>query len=278
MEIGPIKRPYGQPMEMSSPEYITVYEIKGAFKGDNSLPGLMGVWEEGGYSFVFFEGRDVDLEELRGPGIELRHRHSFRYEDWIGGRFEAMEVGSFLIHPPWIKVEPSGKTELVIDPGVVFGSGLHFTTRSCLEILGDLILSRGCIHALDLGTGTGILAIAMAKLGSKVMGIDNNPLCLQIARRNVVLNKVEDMVSLELADVLSLDPPPVDLIVANLTGDLILKLISNAVFNVDFLLLSGLTRSFVNPVRDTMAMGGYQVLEHLSDEIWNTILFKSRGG
>ncbi|MCS6861978.1 MAG: 50S ribosomal protein L11 methyltransferase [Abditibacteriales bacterium] len=142
-------------------------------------------------------------------------------EDWVEGwkaQFQPLEIGErLLIQPTWVEL-PSGCRRVVvwIDPGMAFGTGQHATTQGCLEFLERII--RGGETVLDVGTGSGILAIAAAKLGAeRVMALDIDPLCLEVARENVARNQVSDEVFLlqgSFADALRVRA---DVVVANLS-------------------------------------------------------------
>lgn len=117
-------------------------------------------------------------------------------EDWAEGwksQFQPLEVGErLLIQPTWVEL-PSGCRRVVvwIDPGMAFGTGQHATTQGCLEFLEKII--RGGETALDVGTGSGILAIAAAKLGAeRVIALDIDPLCLEVAQENIARNQASD--------------------------------------------------------------------------------------
>ncbi|HJW28102.1 MAG TPA: 50S ribosomal protein L11 methyltransferase, partial [Saprospiraceae bacterium] len=111
-------------------------------------------------------------------------------ESWKKG-FTPLDVGEhFTILPPW-EDKRNGRINLIIDPGMAFGTGHHETTRSCLVLMEkyDGKIAKG--HFLDLGTGTGLLAIAASKLGYKqVAAIDTDPLAIEAARKNIDLNQV----------------------------------------------------------------------------------------
>lgn len=150
--------------------------------------------------------------------------------DWVDGwrdHFRPVVVGAVRVHPPWIpalegaagEVEPpAGRplADVVIDPGLGFGTGLHPTTRGALRLL-----QRGEQGALvDAGTGSGVLAIAAAKLGwAPVVAFDNDPIALKVAQENVVANDVDGLVGLYEADVdgASLDWFAGATVVANMT-------------------------------------------------------------
>jgi ribosomal protein L11 methyltransferase len=97
------------------------------------------------------------------------------------------------VRPSWIAAAPPpGMAEIVLDPGMAFGTGTHPTTSLCLAALSDLLAARPGARVLDVGTGSGLLAIAARKLGAaEVAGNDNDPVAVRVARENAALNGVE---------------------------------------------------------------------------------------
>jgi ribosomal protein L11 methyltransferase len=130
-------------------------------------------------------------------------------EEWR--RFHVpVAVGPLWIGPPW-EQPPATLTGVVIDPARAFGTGAHPTTRLCLELLEGL--ERGSV--LDVGCGSGVLAIAAAKLGFEpVYAIDADPAAIEATERNAAENGVE--LAVTRADVRSAALPAVDIVVANL--------------------------------------------------------------
>lgn len=156
-------------------------------------------------------------------------------EDWARrsqAALRAVRAGRIVVAPPWdvpsdrdiltdenASRQPptasSGPIVIVIDPSTGFGTGHHATTRLCLELLQEIQLSGK--RVIDVGTGSGVLAIAASMLGaSGVLAIDNDPDALQNARENVARNAVT--LEVEQADLESIDAPPADLVLANLTS------------------------------------------------------------
>jgi ribosomal protein L11 methyltransferase len=131
----------------------------------------------------------------------------------------AIRIGRIVVAPPWdLQVNDDGRDLIVvIDPSTGFGTGHHETTRLCLGLLQELTFER--LHVIDVGTGSGVLAIAAASLGAAhVLALDEDPDALRNAAENVAANGVSDRVTLELADLASFHATPADLVLANLTG------------------------------------------------------------
>jgi ribosomal protein L11 methyltransferase len=107
-----------------------------------------------------------------------------------------------VIHPPWEPYSPKpGEWTIEIDPGMAFGTGSHPSTRICLKLLEEILPSfKGKAAVLDVGTGSGILAIAAHKLGARrVVAIDIDPVAVENARKNASANRVKDGIDLRVA-------------------------------------------------------------------------------
>lgn len=180
-------------------------------------------WQENGPSLVFWlpaarlDDPDVGaaLEDLSRFGSLEAAPES---DNWLlcwRALHGAVKEGRITVRPPWIDPEPAlGMLDVAIDIGLAFGTGSHATTRECLELLQKI--ETGSL--LDVGTGSGVLAIAAERLGfAPVRGIDNDEVAVSAAWQNGMRNGVE--VTFEVAD--ALDPayewPAADVVVANLT-------------------------------------------------------------
>lgn len=135
--------------------------------------------------------------------------------------FRPIEIGKrLLVTPPWIKPKPHGRIIIVIEPAEAFGTGTHETTQGCLELLEEAITelndAQQSFTVLDMGCGSGILAIAAARLGAQeVRAVDNDPVAVESARKNVALNWVGERIRLECLSAQDLKVPA-DILVANL--------------------------------------------------------------
>jgi ribosomal protein L11 methyltransferase len=154
-------------------------------------------------------------------------------EDWARRSQEslkAIEAGGLIIAPPWDV--PSGRSEgpgrtpdlpvIVIEPSTGFGTGHHATTRLCLQLLRTLEV-RGA-RVLDIGTGSGVLALAAWKLGAgDVVAIDNDPDALDNARANIARNGAAPSIDIIPDDLKSLRVERADIVLANLTGAVLVR-------------------------------------------------------
>ena len=137
----------------------------------------------------------------------------------------AVRVGRIIVAPPWSSPPDSDPADVVVTirPALGFGSGHHPTTRLALRGLQELDL--GGRHVLDLGTGSGILAIAAVKLGARrAVGVDRDPDALDSAREGVDANGVAAEVELRRRDIADLEPASAPIVLANLTGAALIRL------------------------------------------------------
>ncbi len=141
--------------------------------------------------------------------------------DWAAAwreHFRPIAVGrTLLVTPPWETPAASDRVVLAIEPGRAFGTGHHGTTAGCLELLESLVAAERPARALDLGTGSGILAIAAARLGvPEVLACDTDPDAVAAAEGNAARNGVAGRVRAVVADVATLATAPAPLVLANL--------------------------------------------------------------
>ena len=207
---------------MDPQQLLYVYELKGGMHPPAvDMEGLLGVWPEGEYTYLFFflpaEAAVAAFLDTH-PEFHLTGHYRLRYGDWQDlAEGEPFQVGRFTISTRWEQGGAAAdEIHLLIDPGVMFGSGLHPTTRGCLRALSLLYPRLRPARVLDLGTGTGILAIAAAKLGAaEVEAVDINPLAVSTAAANCRRNNVEEKVRVHLGDARS-DLPSADLLCLNI--------------------------------------------------------------
>jgi ribosomal protein L11 methyltransferase len=196
--------------------------------------------------------------------------------------YRPLEVGPRLvIVPSWQTYRPRpGQVTITLDPGMAFGTGLHPTTRLCLEALGQYLpaaddLNRHNQRVLDLGTGSGILAVAAARLGaSSVVALDVDPVAVRTARENVVINHLEAAIEVEHGSLerLKLEGAPFDLMVVNILTDTIMRLLEAGL--AEHLAANGvLIASGIIEARETEVIGllesqGIALLERRQEKDW----------
>ncbi|HKI52374.1 MAG TPA: 50S ribosomal protein L11 methyltransferase [Geothermobacteraceae bacterium] len=187
----------------------------------------------------------------------------------IGNRFRVVPPGTST------KLE---RLDLIMERGA-FGSGEHETTHSCLELLEDLPEVRQA-DLLDLGSGTGILAIAALKLGAAAATcVDISPEAVDNCRHNCVLNGCADQVTHVAGSLSDLGSRNFDLVLANIYGDLLLQFASDLASRVrpgGLLLLSGILWEYNFAVRQTYAAAGCELLRNRMLEEFSTLLLQKR--
>ncbi|MEI2612805.1 MAG: 50S ribosomal protein L11 methyltransferase [Candidatus Promineifilaceae bacterium] len=199
-------------------------------------------------------------------------------EDWANAwkvHYKPFKLGQRLwIQPSW---EPAINAEaddivLTLDPGMAFGTGLHATTQLCLALLEEVVQPGG--RVLDVGTGSGILAIAAAKLGaSSVVAIDNDPLAVAATQGNRAMNGVENQVQVWQGELATVPVEPYDVVVVNILAPIIILLLReggllNYVAPDGHLILSGLINVQKEEVEAAVAAAGGIVRSARQDGDW----------
>jgi len=170
--------------------------------------------------------------------------------DWLAEwkkNWQPVEVGRFVIAPPWTEISDApGRIVIRIEPGMAFGTGTHETTRLCLDAIQKHFAGGSF---LDVGTGTGILAIAAAKMfpGARIDACDTDTEAVEIARQNAKSNGV-DNIEFRTGSIEE-TTPSADLVCANLTADVILQLLPALIgVTCGKLILSGILETQIEPI------------------------------
>jgi len=263
---------------------LYIYYIEGRLKPDGAVfdKDFIGNWEEDEFTFLFFsEPAHEKVEKiLRGqPGLRLLDKFFMSYDEWQGGELVPFKIGRFFITPPWFKSNASMKKfDILLDPGVVFGNGAHTTTHACIRAL-ELISSKNKIETvLDLGTGTGLLALAAAKLGcKKIIAVDFNFLAAKTAENNIRLNRLEDSIFAVQGQAEDFIDCKADLLIANIHYDVMKDLIiSNGFLEKKYFVLSGLLRTQARNVEHVLSQLPVKIIKKWEqDGIWHTFAGKS---
>lgn len=263
-------------------EDTPVKSVKTYFPADDALGDKVAAIE------AFFAGHAAEYPGFvpQPPVIAC-----IREEDWANNwkkHFKPSRIGNrMVIKPTWEEWDADdGAIILEIDPGMAFGTGTHATSRLCLETLERIFLHKAPFDntdapvpadLLDVGTGSGILAIAAAKLGAgRVIAIDIDPTAVLIAQQNVALNAVEGIVSTSsapLAEVSGL----FGIVVANILAEELVRLSSELVSKIrqgGFLILSGILTEKEGTVLAGFAPFPLTLLETTRDAEWSCLTFR----
>lgn len=204
--------------------------------------------------------------------------------DWVSHVLKELtpvEAGRFVVHGSHDRGVPAkGRIRIEIDAGLAFGTGHHGTTAGCLDMLTRLMAARRPRRALDLGTGSGVLAIAIAKLAHiPVLATDIDPIATKVARLNARLNEVGGFV--HCATATGLDSPvfhragKFDLVVANILARPLMRLapkMAGTVAPGGSLVLSGILTSQRRQVIAAYAGAGFRHIRTTERSGWVTIL------
>lgn len=211
---------------------------------------------------------------VEGAGMELILRN-VQESDWANAWkafYKSIRVGRhFVVTPPWETPElGDGDIPLVIDPGMAFGTGSHPTTQLCLTALEDY-LQQGS-HVADIGTGSGILAIAASKAGAaSVIATDIDPLAVKIAAENIAANHVSAQTQQELPS------RKFDFAVANILADVIIGLSEQLAALVKpggILVVSGIIDTRESDVRSHLVDMGFETIETRRDAEWVALILR----
>lgn len=260
---------------------LFIYYIEGILPTNHTIPtdSFVGNWVEDNFSFLFFTqpSRKIVLDVLAGfQDLLLIDEYEMSYAEWQGGVVEPVRIGRFILNPTWIKASPGeNDISITLDSGVVFGNGTHTTTQACLEAIDIACGGKKVTTMIDLGTGTGVLALAAAKLGAqKVVAVDYNFLATQTARVNVELNGLENTIIVVNGKAEEHLSTPSDLLVANIHYDVMKELVrSEGFLRQKWFILSGLLKSESEKIVAYLRTQPILILKQWNqDDIWHTIL------
>jgi len=266
---------------MPPPEKLFIYEIEGRVRPPAGLTDndFLGCWREGEFSYLFFS-RPMEGAVKAWLAGEAQGRYSsetvLNYADWEAGQpLQKTSMAGFHLCPVWEEPQPApGETVIRMEPGLAFGSGYHPTTRRCLELLRRVYELDAPAQVLDLGTGTGILALAALALGGRrVIAVEYNELALLTAARNLRHNQRQRQVLLIQGDARHFAYPAADLALANIHLDVLLDLITIPEFlTKKWYIFSGLLGTQVERFLAELKFTPLEPQEVRDENLWFTVL------
>ncbi|MFD2116139.1 50S ribosomal protein L11 methyltransferase [Paenibacillus yanchengensis] len=213
-------------------------------------------------------------------------------EDWAHAwkqYFKPVEVTpTLVIKPSWEQYDAKPTQKVIeIDPGMAFGTGTHATTTLCLKALEQVI--KGGEHVIDVGTGSGILAVGACKLGAdRVLALDLDPVAVSSAMENASLNQLSDQIDVQLSDLLGVITQenndtaqslaislPVDIVVANILAEVILLFVEDvfaALKPGGIYIASGIYKDKAELVEQGLVKHGFVIMERKKEEDWTAII------
>jgi ribosomal protein L11 methyltransferase len=259
---------------------LYIYEISGKILGSKTFfkEDFIGCWNEGEISFLFFSNtHDGEVKAwVQQKGFSLLSKNVLDYKAWqVGEELKPFKVGQLVICPPWENwVAEEGEVLVHLDPSVVFGTGYHPTTRSCLKALWEIYQNERPKRVLDMGTGSGILALAAAKWGAeKVLAVDCNELAVETAVRNAALNGESQRIEVRLGKAEDLVEEEADLICANLQIQVIESLLrKEAFFKKRWMILSGLFLKDAEEVERKLQRKSIKIYRKSQEDRWATLV------
>ena len=183
-----------------------------------------------------------------------------------------------VVKPTWETYEKQSDDELIIeiDPGMAFGTGTHETTTLCIKLLEKFAEPQDKV--LDVGCGSGILSIAAGLLGIKdVLGVDIDPIAVEVSKENVELNGFSDVVKIQWGDLTKGIDYKADVVVANLMADLVMMLANDAAKHLKgkgIFISSGILVEKKGIVSKSIEENGFEIVEILEQGDWCAIAAK----
>ncbi len=232
-------------------------------------------------SLAELEGREVDGKTAKFETSVTEMDE----EDWASAwkaYFKPVKISNnVVIKPTWEEYDPlPGEIMIELDPGMAFGTGAHESTRMCVQLLEEY-LEPGMAVA-DIGTGSGILAVAAEKLGAgEVIALDYDGVAVDAAQKNAALNGCQN-IKVEKSDLLAAlgQDYKADIMVANIIADIIIELLETAgahIVRSGMLICSGIIDSRLADVLAALERHSFRAIQIREDGEWRAVACKYRG-
>lgn len=221
-----------------------------------------------------------DIDKGRGL-ISWREVHEADWANAWKEHFHPVRIGERLVVKPSWEDYPAADDDLVIelDPGMAFGTGTHATTAMAMRVLEEIVRPGDTVF--DVGTGSGILAVAAAKLGAgAVRAVDLDPVAVKVAGENVAANAAGDKVTVAAGDLLTGVTGQADIIIANIVAAVIMRLVPDVPGRLKdggLFLAGGVIADRLGDVTDAILAAGLTVEKVLEEGEWTTILARKGG-
>lgn len=258
---------------------LYIYEIKGArpdvYPNSSSF---LGAWNEEEFTYYFFlaiadDCIDQFVSEHR---LELSGLHEILYKDWQTGLpAHGVDVAGVRFLPADHPAPP--ENAVLLDPTVVFGDGTHPTTITCIKFMREIVDRHKIASMLDLGTGSGILALAGARMGiDKIVAVDKNILAVQTARENVEANRLSS-INISEGEARFFIEKKYDLVAANLPYQVLLELVTlRGADQHPFWIVSGINEAQGEVLKQLFLDQQYSITNEIVTHPWTTFISAKR--
>ncbi|MDU4888963.1 MAG: 50S ribosomal protein L11 methyltransferase [Clostridium sp.] len=245
--------------------------VKGYFKETDDFDEIIKYIEEGVNNLTEY-GLD------KGKGIVTYNK--VNEEDWENNwkkYYKPTLVGEkIVVKPIWEEYElKAGELMVEMDPGMAFGTGTHETTRMCVKALEKYV--KGEDTVFDIGTGSGILSIAAARLGAKhVVGVDLDPVAVDSAKKNVGYNNLSN-IEILYGDLMEVVKGKAEIVVANILAPIVMILcdgVKEFINEGGFFIASGILNTQEEMIKEKMEAVGFKIEEVIADGEWVCIVAK----
>lgn len=243
--------------------------VKGYFAEEDNIEDVLSYVNE---RLTELKEMGIDLGEAK---VEYEKMHE---EDWANTwkqYYKPSKVGEkIVVKPIWEEYEAKdGELVVDLDPGMAFGTGTHETTRMCIQALERYVKEESTVF--DVGCGSGILAIAAAKLGAKLaIGVDLDPVAVESSIENVGYNNLNNIEILH-GNLVEVIDSKAEIVVANILAEIICILtddIKRVLKDNGIFITSGIIHDRVDMVCDKLEASGFEVVEKNRDGEWNCIV------